>query len=60
MQKRSEEYIQRVVDMYNSGLETKEIAEKEGKTAEEIGVRMGLLLHVPLLYRNVVYYLSGY
>lgn len=35
MQKRSEEYIQRVVDMYNSGLEAKEIAEKEGKTLEQ-------------------------
>lgn len=36
MQKRSEEYIQRVVDMYNSGLEAKEIAEKEGKNPRTI------------------------
>lgn len=36
MQKRSEEYIQRVVDMYNSGLEVKEIAEKEGKNPKTI------------------------
>ena len=36
MQKRSEEYIQRVVDMYNLGLEVKEIAEKEKKNPKTI------------------------
>ena len=35
MQKRSEEYIQRVVDMYNSGLEVKEIAEKAKEKEED-------------------------